>query len=229
MDGLSDTMFQEQNVEKAANIFKDLWSTELDQIKGIEASFTSRLVPLNKVFPNVPTRKQMRPILVCSPLQKLLEARFLPKIMDYLKNRLTRGQTGFVPGMGIQVNLLRTIVVTKIRTEDGRYQYGLFIDFANAYNTIPHTLLFDKLRKKKCLDDEEIDFLEALYTHYRIRIGDRIIRYNKGVAQGSILSPALFNIFIEDLADLIAQELQISFEDVLLYADDMLVLCQTQD
>jgi len=170
----------------------------------------------------------MRPILICSPLQKLLEARFLPKLMDYLESKLVPCQTGFIPKMGIQVNLYRAIQRIKTRTENKENVYGLFIDFANAYNTVPHTLLFQKLRQKKCLDDQEIDYLEALYTNYRIRIGKRIIKFNKGVAQGSILSPALFNIFIEDLADKLSQELKMSIEDILMYADDILLLCDSQ-
>ena len=202
LDGITDSIFKKENVNRVAEIFKDLWSTDLSQIKGIEASFTSRLVPLNKVFPNILTRKQMRPILVCSSLQKLLESRFLPKLMDYLKNKLNKSQIGFVPGQGIEVNLLRAICVIKISTEEKKKQckYGLFIDFANAYNTVPHSLLFRKLRQKKCLEEDEIDYIEALYSRYRIRVGNKVIKYNKGVAQGSILSPALFDIFIEDLA-----------------------------
>ena len=63
LDGITDSIFKKENLEKASDIFRDLWSTDLSCIQGIEASFTSRLVPLNKVFPNVPTRKQMHPIL----------------------------------------------------------------------------------------------------------------------------------------------------------------------
>jgi hypothetical protein len=127
------------------------------------------------------------------------------------------------------VNLHRAIQRIKEKTEKGGNTYGLFIDFANAYNTVPHELLFQKLRRSKCLDESEINYLEALYTHYRIQIGKRMIRFNKGVAQGSILSPALFNIFIEDLVESLANELKISTEDILLYADDILILCQSQE
>ena len=74
LDGLSDTLFQKENIQRAAEIFKDLWSIDLNLIKGIQCSLTSRLIPLNKVFPDVPNRKQMRPILVCSPIQKVLES-----------------------------------------------------------------------------------------------------------------------------------------------------------
>lgn len=87
---------------------------------------------------------------------------------------------------------------------------------------------YPKLRQKQCLDEEEINYLEALYTMYRIRSGNKIIRYNKGVTQGSILSPALFDIFIEDLVLAINQSTNMSLEDILLYADDILLLDDSQ-
>ena len=56
--------------------------------------------------------------------------------------------------MGIQVNLCRAIKRIQLRTHNNRSVYGLFIDFANAYNTVPHTLLFKKLREKGCLEED---------------------------------------------------------------------------
>ncbi len=50
---------------------------------------------------------------------------------------------------------------------------------------------------------------------------------NQGVAQGSIISPALFDIYIEELLRTIERTPEISLEDILTYADDLLVLCDS--
>jgi len=138
-------------------------------------------------------------------------------------------QTGFIPNMGTNVNLIRAIEQIRKRTDQGRIIYGLFLDYANAYNSIPHVLLFKKLRQKNCLTEEEIEYLENLYSWYHVRLGKNIFRVNKGVAQGSIISPALFNIFIEDFGQELVNELGLNLDDVLLYADDVLILCSSFD
>ena len=241
-DGVSDTLFEEQaketvykrlnkptNVEKTAKRLRNLWRVPLHEYGELRDTWDTRLVPLNKVFPNIPTRKELRPIAVQSPLVKLLEARFLQKLQDYLSYKLDRSQTGFIRKMGIQVNLVRALERITMRTKKKMCVYGLFIDFSNAYNSIPHSLLFKKLREKKVLESNEIEFLEQMYARYRLRIGKARIRSNKGVAQGSVISPALFNIFIEDLSEELKEKTGISFEDLLYYADDLLALCTSID
>ena len=241
-DGVSDTLFKDKtehtghgrpkkptNKEKTTKKLRNLWRIPLHKYAELQDTWDTRLVPLNKVFPNVPTRKELRPIAVQSPLVKLLEARFLPKLQDYLDYKLDRSQTGFIQKMGIQVNLVRALERITMRTQKKMSVYGLFIDFSNAYNSIPHALLFKKLREKKVLEDDEVEFLEQLYARYRLRIGKTRIRSNKGVAQGSVISPALFNIFIEDLSQELQEKAGISFEDLLYYADDLLALCTSID
>ena len=45
------------------------------------------------------------------------------------------------------------------------------------------------------------------------------------MAQGSVISPALFDIFISDLAEELKESAGVSLEDILMYADDILTLC----
>jgi hypothetical protein len=59
-----------------------------------------RLIPLNKVWPDIPKPDEFRPIVVLSPLFKCLELRFLPKLRNYAVNKLDRNQIGFVPNLG---------------------------------------------------------------------------------------------------------------------------------
>ncbi len=170
-------------MEKTAKILKDIWRVPLHTMEELDESWT-RLVPLNKVFPKISNRKEMRPFAVQSALIKLIESRFLPNLQKYLNKKLDRSQTGFIQKLGIQVNLVRAMERMTQRTKKKKVDYGLFIDFSNAYNSIPHELLFQKLRTKQVLPEDEITFLEQLYARYRIKIGKKSVGSNKGVAQG---------------------------------------------
>ncbi len=77
------------------------------------------------------------------------------------------------------------------------------------------------------MDHDELLFLEQLYARYTIKIGKKRLQYNKGVAQGSILSPALFDIFIEDLITKLQHDADMNIDDLLFYADDILLLCSS--
>ena len=102
-DGISDCIFAPENKNKAAKVLKDLWSSNWEEYIDNTEHFTTRLIPLNKVHPKLPTKEKFRPISISSAIIKLLEARLIPKLYEYLTHRMHRGQTGFVPGQGILV------------------------------------------------------------------------------------------------------------------------------
>ncbi len=51
-------------------------------------SFEVRLVPLNKQWPEIPSKEQLLPIVILSPLFIWLELRFVWKLSEYLTKRL---------------------------------------------------------------------------------------------------------------------------------------------
>lgn len=108
--------------------------------------------------------------MVQSTLIQLLEAGLLPKLTNYLEERLDRSQTGFVPKMGIHVDLNRLLGKITERRKNKKFSSGLFIDFQNAYSSVPLILMFKKLRDKNILDEEEAQ-IKQLYARYSIRIG----------------------------------------------------------
>ena len=91
--------------------------------------------------------------------------------------------------------------------------FGLFIDFSNAYNTVLHTKLFQRLGR--ALNEDEIQYQKAIYSRLKIKLGTKSFKPNIGVAQGSVISPAMFNIYSEDLLHLIGEEASVSTEDLL--------------
>jgi len=137
--------------------------------------------------------------------------------------KLHRGQTGFVPGMGITVNQMRMVQRVKEITNTKRHCFGLFIDFSSAYNTILHSKLFERL--KKVINEDEIQLIKAIYSRTKIKLGTHSFTPNIGVAQGSIISPFLFNIYTEDLYNILEKEADIPYGDLMGYADDLLIIC----
>jgi len=64
-----------------------------------------RLLLLNKVHPATPTVGNLRPIVISSPVRKLIEAQLLEKLRAFTSQRIHKAQTGFIPGLGTGVNL----------------------------------------------------------------------------------------------------------------------------
>ena len=95
-----------------------------------------------------------------SLIVKIMESRWLQKLKNYMITRLCPSQTGFVPGQGVFTNIFRAMDRIKIRTDQHKSVFAIFIDFSSAYNYARHDLLFDRL--KRILDPREIQFQKCI-------------------------------------------------------------------
>jgi len=79
------------------------------------------------------------------------------------------------------------------------YHGIIFIDFKAAFDTVPHNNLLQIVSDKKFLNYFEMDLLNFLIKNSYLEINGSKYRIKKGVPQGSIISPLLFDIFMDDL------------------------------
>lgn len=152
---------------------------------------------------------------------------------------LPESQAGFRKSRGCVDNIfaLQSAIHLQLRLGNRRV-FALFVDFKRAFDSVDHTLLWNKLFAYG-LSAKILRILKNLYdaASLRVRAGGQLSReveITEGVLQGEILSPLLFILFIADLEqDLRKCGLRgVNIDGTndimaLLYADDLVILADS--
>ena len=187
----------------------------------------SRLHLLNKLGTGVPGLGDLRPIMISSPVVKLIESIALRELRVKLQPRISKAQVGFLPHLGTQTHLLRLLGRMKdIQANPGFRPltwHVLFIDFKSAFDRVNHEMLFSKLQRGG-ITERTLSILKVLYNSYHFTLpSDKPRKINSGVAQGSLVSPLLFDLYVNDLIEQLSG--QFGEQNVFAYADDIAILC----
>ena len=128
---------------------------------------------------------------------KVLQAR----LQQYVNHELPDVQAGFRKGREGRVQIANICWIIEEAREFQKNIYFFFIDYAKAFDCVDHNKLW-KTVKEIGIQDHLTCLLRKLYAGQEatVRSGHRTtdwFQVGKGVRQGYILSPCLFNFYAE--------------------------------
>ncbi len=184
------------------------------------------IVPLHKKEKKCDP-KNYRPVTLLSTLSKICEKVIFKRMFEHvtIHDLLYHQQSGFISGHSTHDQLLAIVDHIHSNIENGNLVKAVFLDISAAFDSVPHNLLLFKLKA--------YGFRGALYNLLKSYLYNRKVRVrvnnsfssvtndeyiNAGVAQGSLLGPLMFLLYINDIPDDINS-------NIFLYADDSSLYC----
>jgi hypothetical protein len=162
-------------------------------------------------------KNNYRPISVLRICSKVFEKIFVNRITSYFQKIFSSLLCGYREGYNCEHLLLKFISVWKNALDNNKYFGAVLMDLSKAFDCLPHCLLIAKLRAYGFTDMACSLVCSYLYNRkQRVKIGSvksDWLRLRKGLPQGSIMGPVLFNIFIHDMFYIIDSATLLNYAD----------------
>jgi ribonuclease HI len=178
----------------------------------------SIVIPILKQGKDKTAPSSYRPVSLTSTLCKLMERLVKNRLMFFVESKLSSAQAGFRKGRGTIDHIARLSDCISRGINNSKHTLAVFLDFTSAFDMVWHEKLLSKLEGYG-ITGNCFAFIEQFLTDrsIRVRVGNETsdsFKLDNGSPQGSVLSPALFLLCIDDLVA------KVRGVDCSLYADD---------
>ena len=151
----------------------------------------------------------------------MLEHIILHWLSTQLKRILSLNQHGFRSNLSCTTQLITVYHDLASYADKGLETHAVALDFRKAFDLVPHHILIQKLTAYG-IKSVLIHWINSFLTNRLQRVvleghASNAVPVTSGVPQGSVLGPALFLLFINDITDVIKHC------KIKLYADDTLI------
>ena len=207
--------------ELALNIAEPLWKIFQRSLQSGNVPQLWKMANITVIHKKGPKEEvsNYRPISLACIVSKLMEHIVKKNIMQHLLHHdlLVQNQHGFTNGRSCLTNLLQMVEYCSESLDQGLPTDIIYMDFAKAFDSVPHIRLCHKLRAIG-ISGSVLQWIEDFLCNRK----QRVVVYGEasqwtdvlsGVPQGSVIGPCLFLIFINDISSTMNSHVSIFADD----------------
>lgn len=227
-------LLNEENALRLCRLINSIYNTGNIPKDWLKSTF----VPLPKK-PNTTRCEQYRLLSMMSHALKITLKIIHHRIRIKCEQDVSEEQFGFRQGFGTREALFSLSVLLQKCRDQRKDVYLCFIDYEKAFDRVKHSPLINMLQKAD-LDGSDIRLIKNLYWEQvaSVQVNDRTtdeVEIKRGVRQGCVLSPLLFNLYSEHIFQTALENatdgIKVNGKIVnnLRYADDTVIIADTAE